>query len=375
MTLVISRHQSFEEIGEAAWEELLDRCAESSIFQTYAWNSCWWSAKRSRGRTLVLLAARDGKRLVGLAPLYHEERALRAGRLQFVGHGNSDYLDFLVCAARGKAGAARGNVGAAGGEVGVAGGEVAALMDAALSIPERWQTFHAADLPEWSALRRVLEAAPGRLRWRRLPDTPCPGLRRAGDEPVFQRATESTMLRKNSKLLLRAGVVETRHGRTAAEIQPHLERFFSMHVQRWSTTPYPSLFLAAENRDFYRRLVEHMPPERLLFTVVMLDEVPVAFHFGFVHAAKLIFYKPTYDVARSKLSPGSTLLRELFRWCEDNAMQEFDFTRGDEAFKDHFANHLDRNANYVGYRRRAGLWCDAALDRARGMRRKLLRRR
>ena len=362
MTLVSSRHQSFEEIGKTAWEELLDRCAESSIFQTYAWNSCWWSAKQGRGRTLVLLAARDEKHLVGLAPLYHEERALRAGQLQFVGHGNSDYLDFLVRAT--------------GGEVGAAGGEVvAALVNAALSIPEGWQTFHAADLPEWSALRGVLETAPGRLRWRRLPDTPCPGLRRAGDEPVFQRATESTMLRKNSKLLLRAGVVETRHGRTAAEIQPHLERFFSMHVQRWSTTPYPSLFLAAANRDFYRRLVEHMPPERLLFTVVMLDEVPVAFHLGFVYAAKLIFYKPTYDVARSKLSPGSTLLRELFRWCEDNAMQEFDFTRGDEAFKDHFANHLDRNANYVGYRQRAGLWRDAALDRARGIRRKLLRRR
>jgi CelD/BcsL family acetyltransferase involved in cellulose biosynthesis len=362
MTLVISRHQNFEEIGETAWEELLGRCAESSIFQTYAWNSCWWSAKQSRGRTLVLLAARDGERLVGLAPLYHEERAFRAGRLQFVGHGNSDYLDFLVAEA--------------GGEVGAVGGKVAAaLVEAALSIPERWQTFHAADLPEWSALRRALEATPGRLRWRRLPDTPCPGLRRAAHEPVFQRATESKMLRKNSKLLVRAGVVETRHGRTAAEIQPHLERFFAMHVQRWSATPYPSLFLAAENRDFYRRLVERMSPERLLFTVVLLDEVPVAFHFGFVHAAKLLFYKPTYDVAHSKLSPGSTLLVELFRWCEDNAMQEFDFTRGDEAFKDHFANHLDRNANYVGYRRRTGLWCDTALDRARGLGRKLLRRR
>jgi len=351
----VRRHQTLEEIGEAAWEELLARAARASVFQTYAWNACWWAAKQNRRRRLVLLSAWENGELVALAPLFHQESALRRD-LCFLGHGNSDYLDFVVAAGREDA--------------------AATLLAAAGSLEERWHRFHLLDLPAWSVVRQRLEAAgtPGSLLFRRGDDTACPGLVRLTGEKTFLLATQHKMLRNNSKILARAGRVETVHLSGAAAIQPHLEGFFATHVRRWSSTPYPSLFLDEENRRFYRCLVEHMPVERLLFTVVTLDGRPVAYHFGFVYGGILFFYKPTYDVESRRLSPGSTLLVELFKWCEARGLEEFDFTRGDEAFKERFANHVDHNASYVWYRSRSASWQDALAGRSLRAARRLLRR-
>ena len=351
--ITVRRHHALEEIGETAWEELLGRAARASVFQTYAWNACWWAAKQNPRRRLVLLSAWENGELIALAPLFHQQSALR-GDLCFLGHGNADYLDFVV---------ARGREDAA-----------ATLLTAAGSIEERWQRFHLVDLPAWSVVRQALEStgAPGTLS--RGDDTACPGLVRRPGEQTFLLTTRHKMLRNNSKVLARAGRVETQHLSGAAAIEPHLEGFFATHVRRWSGTAYPSLFLQEENRRFYRCLTEKMPPERLMFTVVTLDGRPVAYHFGFVYGGSLLFYKPTYDVESRRLSPGSTLLVELFQWCEARGLEEFDFTRGDEAFKDRFANHVDHNASWIWYRSRSACWQDALVGRGRQVARRLLRR-
>jgi hypothetical protein len=277
---------------------------------------------------------------VGIAPLFLATRGVRGGVLAFVGHENSDYQDFVIdCRFPSVA---------------------EALLIFLGTLPEPWHVFRLHELPEWSVARGVVEGeAAFRQKVLRLDPTLCPGLIRTGKEMVFESYAGKTRMRRERKRLERAGHVETLHLRTSDEILPRLEAFFEQHERRWSATRTPSLFREEANRTFYRCLVEHLgPPGRILFTVLMLDGQPIAHHFGFLDGQKLLFYKPTYDIQFHSLSPGTNLLRELWLLCETLQLKEMDYTRGDEWYKERFANHVDANANYVWYRRR---W-----DRVRG---------
>ncbi len=59
----------------AEWEALLTRAWAANIFLTFDWADIWWR-HYGRGRRLLILAALEGRKLVGLAPFIVEERRL-----------------------------------------------------------------------------------------------------------------------------------------------------------------------------------------------------------------------------------------------------------------------------------------------------------
>ena len=132
-----------------------------------------------------------------------------------------------------------------------------------------------------------------------------------------------------------------RHLRSSAEILPWLESFFAQHERRWRETDSPSLFAQPAQRDFYRRLAACADAAGWLrFTVLLADSSPVAFHFGFAHQGSFLWYKPSFDVALARRSPGEVLLRQLILAAQAEGMQNFDFGLGDETFKRRFADQF-----------------------------------
>ena len=81
-----------------------------------------------------------------------------------------------------------------------------------------------------------------------------------------------------------------------------------------------------------------------------LDGQPIAFHYGFNYAGSLIWYKPTFDVAQAKHSPGLVMLDHLIGYALDHRLRELDFTLGDEAFKRRFTNHVRQNVSVQIFR-------------------------
>ena len=60
----------------------------------------------------------------------------------------------------------------------------------------------------------------------------------------------------------------------------------------------------------------------------------LAVQWGAVHRRRLYSIVASYDSGSlSNLSPGEILLHELFRWCFENGIETFDFTFGDEPYK------------------------------------------
>src|SRR5579885_2603874 len=102
MRIVEIRQEAELQDLRGQWERLLVQSASQTIFLTWEWMTAWWSAYGKVG-ALRILAAFDGDRLVGIAPL-RAESLRRYGQtvpaLLFIGDGSndSDYLDFIIAA-------------------------------------------------------------------------------------------------------------------------------------------------------------------------------------------------------------------------------------------------------------------------------------
>lgn len=240
----------------------------------------------------------------------------RADTTRFVGTGSSDYLDFLVAP-----GADRGEV--------VVRLCRAALAEAGTSSLDLRNIAH--DTGTTTALLG------SRLHTTILHEMPAPTM----EMHAAPKALRKKSLKRHANKLRRQGEVEIIHATTAAEIEPVLDPFFEQHRARWAGTPYPSLFEHPAQRRFYRALVRELDASGALrFTQVRLDGHLVAAHLGFVHTRRFTWYKPSFDPALAKLSPGEVLLKSLIERAVVEDVDEFDFTIGDEAFKSRFATRV-----------------------------------
>jgi CelD/BcsL family acetyltransferase involved in cellulose biosynthesis len=304
--------ETFAPGGE--WDRLLAGSRADTAFLLSGWLRAWHETL-GRGHELVLPQVRKGGRLVGAAAF-----ARRGGRLEFAGQGPSDYADVVVSAE-------------------LAPEEARCTAEALLDAARR--------------------AAPGarvlRLARVQRDESLLPGVVFAPSAPFFtteercvkaptmdMSAVEDRLgkksLKRHEKSLEKMGALTCDTVRDSARILPQLDEFFDQHVRRWEKTEWPSLFLDEGQRAFYRRFTETLSASGVLrFTAIRLDGRLVAGHYGFHHAGRFTWYKPTYEPGLSKVSPGEVLLKRLLELARDEGAGEFDFTLGDEAFKLRFA--------------------------------------
>ena len=301
---------------DTLWEGLLARGPSPVVFLTPGWQRAWWSAFGC-GRLLLLLAERDGEPLA-LAPLFAD-----GGMVFSVGAGGSDERDLV------------GDVEA---------NRVAEdLLDAARSLTDGFVGFRFYHVPDRSPTGAVLRRAAGRLRLEAFDegDLREPFLDLT-DAVALAGAIGRGSLVRHERGLRRDGDLEILHYRDAAAVHEHLDAFFDQHVARWSATPFPSLFADPTQRAFYRALTEEGATAGWLrFTVVRWSGRPVAFHFGASYRSTFLWYKPTFDPALARRSPGEVLLRQLFQAAAHEGAARFDFGLGDEAFKARFATGVN----------------------------------
>jgi len=305
-------------LPESAWEALLAQGDTDTVFLTRQWQTAWWEVF-GRGKLLLLGAEREG-RIVALAPLFSE-----AGMVFFVGSGGSDYLDFI------------GDTG----EPAV----LEALLAAARDSTPDFVGFRFYHVPDQSRTGERLQDASQLLGLVCYDegDLVAPALDLARDPEAALVVSRRKSLLRHERSLQRNGRLEVRHLRGGEAIRPHLPAFFEQHIARWEATPYPSLFLDPSQRRFYERLAQGAGEVGWLrFTCVTWDERPIAFHFGSCYRGSYLWYKPSFDIALAKSSPGEVLLRHLLLAAIDEGAHTFDFGLGDEPFKRRFATHTAR---------------------------------
>ncbi len=319
-----SRLSSVEAFAKDAWNAVVSRSATATVFQTWEWHAAWWRAL-GRDAELLLLVAEHAGTPVGIAPLL--VRQLRDWRgthraVEWIGAPHADYCDLIVDAAHPEA--------------------AQALLGWLTDNPREWDTVHFHNTPaDAAALEALAHVLPQPcFPARRLASVAAP-TRALSSPEADRKAFDKKSLRPLLNGFRRDGQVNFEHLTGATEIQPLLDTLFQQHIARWAGTPTPSPFVDDTERDFYRALIDAFNATGMLvFSAMIFDDHPVACHLGFEFRGRFHYYKPTYDLAHQRRSPGALLLKALLDRALDRRLDTFDFGVGDEAYKFRFANQV-----------------------------------
>ncbi|MBF6599050.1 MAG: GNAT family N-acetyltransferase [Dehalococcoidia bacterium] len=310
MTALEVRDEPFDQVrGE--WTGLLATVPAPVPFVTPAWQRVWLDHFQG-ARTLQLLTARDGERLIGVAPLLVE-----GDRAELVGHYSiCDYMDVVVTP---------------GFEQQFFASLLARLADAGV------HTLTLRGIRQWSAaLGAVAAAAPAAgFACARDDEALSPSVELPGswDEYLARLSKKDRHeLRRKLRRLDSGGTVDLRVVTEPAEAFELLDTLF--HLMRISSH-HKEEFLARPGMEpFFREMVPAMAHERMLrFYLLTLDGQPVASVLNFDLAGVLYMYNSGYDPQYAHYGVGLMSKALLLRDAVENGRSCVDFLRGDEAYK------------------------------------------
>jgi CelD/BcsL family acetyltransferase involved in cellulose biosynthesis len=331
-------------LGRAAWNKLLQQSETRSVFLTWQWLSTWWECF-SEGATLFTFAVeRDGE-LVGIAPLVvRRERGTRY--VEFLGIGSSDYCDFIASEDDKP-------------EV------VRTVLEALLKRRDRWDRIRLRYLPSHSSTARCLADLTLPAGWERIQEVeaPCPALSIEANRAFAVACTQKKSLLRHAKYFERLAPLEFHHALDPDEVLDRLPDFFEQHRDRRFMAGDHSLFDDPRHRRFYERMVPVLLESGWLrFSVLRWQGEVLAYHLGFLHDGVFTWYKPTFNLDYARFSPGEVLLKCLLEDALTSDVRVFDFTVGDEAFKERFANVKNENLRIEIVRRVRRGWRERAHD-------------
>ncbi len=306
------------------WNQILKESASHVPFLTYEYQSTWWETRGGgewpEDSQLVLAAAFEGENLVGVAPLFFTENILGKPALMLVGSIEvSDFLDFIV----------RPEDLPAFTE---------GLLDILSSDPEvpEWAVLDLYNLLEESPTLAALEVAAGQLGWayKKVHLQPSPYIELPGDFETYlaeidkkQRHEIRRKLRNVEQSLEVGGfyIVDD-----AAQVEADTAAIIKMMAQ----DPTKKDFLTAEMRTHLHKTAR-MAFEAgwLHLAFFTLDGHKAAGNFSFNFDGRLWLYNSGWEWDYRDFSPGWVLVAYLIEWANQNDIREFDFMRGNEAYK------------------------------------------
>lgn len=151
--------------------------------------------------------------------------------------------------------------------------------------------------------------------------------------------SRSTLRRKHNNLR-KYGETTFVLARDEQGIEEALETLFEQKQQNLQELGAAGTVSSSAYRHFYRDLaVQHCGSGFVNLSTLVSGNERVAAHWGLVYRNVFYFLLPSYTSGElRRYSPGSILLQYLFEWSFANNVKRFDFTVGDEQYKDHWCD-------------------------------------
>ena len=306
---------SFETVGEQAWNALVAKSPTNTIFQTWAWQRAWWHAHACSGRELRLVAVYDGPDLRVLMPLVLEARIL-----SFIGQGSADRIDLIYDGARS-----------------------ADLLALLLPLKNRddWDEMDLALIPDASPTWRYLKimAEEAGLFPLSMGKYPLWGLRLEGREDRIRRFLHTGVLAKHASIFASKGQVFADHQQAPVPSSLPWKEFFIQHIHRWTLRVDPSLFVSRSQRDFFRNAAQDpsLNPG-MVFTRLDLNNKPAGYHLGFMYDGVFYACMSSFDISLKRFSPDDVLWREMVAYALAQECREIVFVSPEERAVKHFSD-------------------------------------
>jgi len=293
------------------WHDLFHRC-RATAFQSPDWLLPWIEVFSPQ--EMVFVEVRCANQLVAIAPLLiygrDSERVLA-----FMGGGVSDYLDVLV-------------------DPNFESQAISEIIRVVLKAPEGWTVLDLTDLPSHSALLSIpflqrLTREHDSCSLLHLPNT------REGLLHLFSKRQRANLRNAHSRLA-RAGDSQFEIA-TKETLSAVLEDLFSLHSNRWSEQGESGVLNDERVRAFHRACAPALLQSRLLHLArLRLANRSIAVIYSLSFHETVYCYLQGFDPEFGFLSPGTQLMFSVMSDALTRGVQEFDFLRGQEAYKRHW---------------------------------------
>ena len=303
--LSVRLHRSLDALRDP-WERLAER--SGNVFATWDWADAWWRAFGSGGELVVGECVTASGEAVAILPLHRVRYGLR-----FVGNGPADELG-PVCAP-----------------------EDAPVAASALREPLERRPLGARML--------LAERLRGDISWdgalggRTLQRESSPALPfhgRSWEEFLASRSRNfREQVGRRERKLAREHEIAFRLTEYPDRLEADFETLGRLHGARWGGRSEAfGAQLASFHLDFARRALER---GWLRLWTLEVDGSPAAAWYGLRFAGADSYYNGGRDPAWDSYAVGFVLLSHTVRDAFNSGMTEYRFLRGDEPYKDRFA--------------------------------------
>lgn len=331
--------RSFTDLEPLAveWNALLNESFTNVPFLRHEYLHTWWET-RGGGEwpdsNLVVVVAHQGGRLAGVAPLFSaknrdgDQSLLLLGSIEI-----SDYLDLIVSTK----------------DLPVFMPGLLDFLDhfgpAGLSVPapeaesKPWLTLDWQNLPEDSPTLPILKAEAEKRGWSFIQEKTyhAPSIPLTGDFESYLSGIDKKQRHEIRRKMRRA--VESGNDvrwyivSDGATLDAELDVFLAMMAEE----PEKAKFLTEAMR-WQMHLSSRAAFENgwLQLAFLEVDGQKTAGYLNFDYLNRIWVYNSGIERRFLELSPGWVLLGHLLQWANENKRSEFDFMRGDEAYKYRF---------------------------------------
>ena len=300
-----------------AWRRLCDACPTSTPFQRPEWLLSW---VRCLGPVQPwVIAVHDDQQLLGLAPLFVDQRPAPEGPLRmlgFLGADVSDYLDVLIRP-----------------------GHERAVLDAMFGVlaaeRARWDGCELHQIRPWTSPLTNFELPDGwalQVIGRHVsPSLPLPS---RVDE--LDRSVPPRHLRRFHTYRRRAARAgELRLERATPETCARLlDSLITLHQARWRSRGQRGCLAERRIRQFHHEVARAFAArDALALYALHLDDRVIACLYGFEQHGCLYCYLGGFDPESAALSPGVLMIGMVLEESIRRGLVRCDLLRGNEAYK------------------------------------------
>ncbi len=303
---------------EEAWHGLVAACPTATVFASYPWNAGWWHHFGAGAHLYVPAVYDDTGQLVGLAPLLLRRTGL-IRKLELIGTGLSDVGDFVLHPDHSAPAAA-------------------AVFTYLHAQRHEWDLLDLDEVPAYSPLVGDLTGLlPDGLQTIRRPRTANPFIAAPATWATYRANVPRKWRSAFERPRLGAGITATFRLVTApAEAEAAVRTLYRLHRARWAARPdaLEAVHLTPTFADFLAAVSTQLAAHGgLRLTELRADDQVIGAGLNFLINGHWNAYMQGFDPQWIAESPGQLLNTFAVKQACDEHVREFDFGRGNEAYK------------------------------------------
>lgn len=169
---------------------------------------------------------------------------------------------------------------------------------------------------------------------------------------AFKEAKKRTELKKFQKKLEGVGdlkICNIKDIDTYNLYKKHIPKTYRVFSERFADVYATSFFSSESMRAYYDKLIlTLMEHEKGFISMMMLDDILIAFIFCLANHNTLIDWIPAFDPAFSKYNLGTVQYKMLFEGiCADKSYEYFDFSKGSTVYKKKWSKDETYNYQFI----------------------------